>query len=151
MTRQDIERALARGEKLSNITRHMLGLFAGLPGARNFRRRLALEAVRPGAGIEVLKGAVSEVVPSPSILALPLTRTWFCGLSNVRGNLYSVVDLRAFLGGPPTEIGPDCRLSDGGEPSGTAGQPILRAIQGQSLDHVAVGVIRYFSGTLLGT
>ncbi len=49
------------------------------------------------------------------------------------------------------QIGPDCRLSDGGEPSGTAGQPILRAIQGQSLDHVAVGVIRYFGGTLLGT
>jgi tRNA-dihydrouridine synthase A len=57
-----IERALAGGEKLSNITRHMLGLFAGLPGARSFRRRLALEAVRPGAGVEALRGAVGEVV-----------------------------------------------------------------------------------------
>ncbi len=56
-----IERELIRGEKLSNITRHMLGLFAGLPGARSFRRRLALEAVRPGAGVEVLTGAVGEV------------------------------------------------------------------------------------------
>ncbi|MGJ0509607.1 MAG: tRNA dihydrouridine(20/20a) synthase DusA [Methylocystis sp.] len=56
-----IERELTRGEKLSNITRHMLGLFAGLPGARSFRRRLALEAVRPGAGPEVLVGAVQEV------------------------------------------------------------------------------------------
>lgn len=56
-----IEGALARGEKLSNITRHMLGLFAGIPGARSFRRRLALEAVRPGAGPEVLLDAVGEV------------------------------------------------------------------------------------------
>jgi tRNA-dihydrouridine synthase A len=56
-----IERELACGEKLSNITRHMLGLFSGLPGARRFRRRLAMEAVRPGTGVEVLLGAVAEV------------------------------------------------------------------------------------------
>ncbi|QGM98521.1 tRNA dihydrouridine(20/20a) synthase DusA [Methylocystis parvus] len=56
-----IERELAKGEKLSNITRHMLGLFAGLPGARSFRRRLALEAVRPDAGVDVLTSAVDEV------------------------------------------------------------------------------------------
>lgn len=43
-----------------------------------------------------------------------------------------------------------CRLSDGGEPTGTAGQPIYRAIEGQGLDHLVVGVIRYFGGTLLG-
>lgn len=48
------------------------------------------------------------------------------------------------------KIGDQYRFSDGGEPSGTAGQPILRAIEGQGLDHVVVGVIRYFGGTLLG-
>jgi uncharacterized YigZ family protein len=42
------------------------------------------------------------------------------------------------------------RYSDGGEPTGTAGQPILRTIEGQGLDHVVVGVIRYFGGTKLG-
>jgi uncharacterized YigZ family protein len=42
------------------------------------------------------------------------------------------------------------RFSDAGEPSGTAGQPILRAIEGQKLDHVVVGVIRYFGGVKLG-
>jgi uncharacterized YigZ family protein len=47
-------------------------------------------------------------------------------------------------------IGSEYRFSDGGEPGGTAGQPILRAIEGQNLDHVVVGVIRYFGGTLLG-
>ena len=63
-----IERELAQGEKLSNITRHMLGLFAGLPGARSFRRRLALEAVQRGAGPEVLIGAMSEITGAMSRL-----------------------------------------------------------------------------------
>jgi uncharacterized YigZ family protein len=47
-------------------------------------------------------------------------------------------------------IGDRYRFSDGGEPGGTAGQPILRAIEGQGLDHVVVGVIRYFGGIKLG-
>ncbi len=56
-----IESQLVKGEKLSAMTRHLLGLFAGLPGARAFRRRLALEAVKPGAGVDVLFGAVNEI------------------------------------------------------------------------------------------
>jgi tRNA-dihydrouridine synthase A len=56
-----IESQLARGERLACVTRHMLGLFAGRPGARAFRRRLAGEAQRPGAGVEVLLQAVDEV------------------------------------------------------------------------------------------
>ncbi|MCU0735433.1 MAG: IMPACT family protein [Methylotetracoccus sp.] len=47
-------------------------------------------------------------------------------------------------------IGSLYRFSDAGEPSGTAGQPIFRAIEGQGLDQVVVGVIRYFGGTKLG-
>ena len=56
-----IEARLAEGIRLSSITRHMLGLFAGRPGARAFRRRLATEAVKPGAGVDVLRAAVAEV------------------------------------------------------------------------------------------
>ncbi|WP_159726792.1 tRNA dihydrouridine(20/20a) synthase DusA [Methylosinus sp. Ce-a6] len=55
-----IEAQIERGERLANMTRHMLGLFAGKPGARAFRRRLASEAVRPGAGVEVLLSAMDE-------------------------------------------------------------------------------------------
>ncbi|WP_183864537.1 MULTISPECIES: YigZ family protein [unclassified Rhizobium] len=43
------------------------------------------------------------------------------------------------------------RFSDDGEPSGTAGKPILQAIDGQSLDKVIVIVTRWFGGVLLGT
>ncbi|KAK9832234.1 hypothetical protein WJX74_003847 [Apatococcus lobatus] len=48
-------------------------------------------------------------------------------------------------------IGSEVRSSDDGEPAGTAGGPILNAIQGQQLDHVCVLVIRYFGGTKLGS
>ena len=56
-----VERELAKGDRLSSITRHLLGLFAGMPGARLYRRRLALEAVKPGAGVDTLRAAVAEV------------------------------------------------------------------------------------------
>ena len=56
-----IERQLDKGERLSCMTRHMLGLFAGQPGARLFRRRLALDAVTPGADVTTLRAAVDEV------------------------------------------------------------------------------------------
>ncbi|MGO1766116.1 thymidylate synthase [Advenella sp. S44] len=43
------------------------------------------------------------------------------------------------------------RFNDDGEPGGTAGRPILQAIEGKGLTDVAVLVIRYFGGTKLGT
>ena len=56
-----IERELARGTRLCAITRHMLGLFRGVPGARAFRRHLATEAVKPGAGTDALEAALALV------------------------------------------------------------------------------------------
>ena len=48
-------------------------------------------------------------------------------------------------------IGQAYRFNDDGEPKGTAGKPILQAIDGQGLDHVAVVVTRWFGGILLGS
>ncbi|HHZ07587.1 MAG TPA: YigZ family protein, partial [Rhizobiales bacterium] len=48
-------------------------------------------------------------------------------------------------------IGAAYRFSDDGEPGGTAGKPILAAIDGQSVDRVAVVVTRWFGGVLLGS
>lgn len=56
-----IAEQLAGGVKLSSMTRHMLGLFAGEPGARGYRRTLSEKAVKPGAGLEVLDEAVDCV------------------------------------------------------------------------------------------
>jgi len=50
-------RQLAEGAQLNHITRHILGLFHGMPGARKFRRHLSENAWRQGAGIEVLAEA----------------------------------------------------------------------------------------------
>ena len=52
---------LASGGKLHQITRHMLGLFQGRPGARAYRRVLSEGVTRPGAGLEVLDAALREV------------------------------------------------------------------------------------------
>jgi len=43
---------------------------------------------------------ISEVLPVPPLTPVPLTRSWYCGVSNIRGNLYSISDLAAFLGLP---------------------------------------------------
>jgi uncharacterized YigZ family protein len=48
-------------------------------------------------------------------------------------------------------IGQTYRFSDDGEPSGTAGKPILQAIDGQALDRTLVVVTRWFGGILLGS
>ncbi|WP_375691537.1 tRNA dihydrouridine(20/20a) synthase DusA [Pseudooceanicola sp. LIPI14-2-Ac024] len=56
-----IEAHLAAGGKLAQVTRHMLGLFAGRPGARNWRRVLSEGAHRPGAGPELVERALAEV------------------------------------------------------------------------------------------
>ncbi len=52
---------LATGGRLHQITRHMLGAFAGQPGARGWRRVLSERANKPGAGLEVLDDALAEM------------------------------------------------------------------------------------------
>ncbi len=54
-----IERELARGVRLHAITRHVLGLFRGVPGARAFRRHLATEAVKAGADAATFREALA--------------------------------------------------------------------------------------------
>jgi len=56
------ERELAAGERLGAITRHMLGLYSGEPGAREFRRALSEGARRAGAGAELLRRAIPTAV-----------------------------------------------------------------------------------------
>ncbi len=57
-----IARELARGARLHAITRHVLGLFRGVPGARAFRRHLATEAVKPGADAATFLQALTLVL-----------------------------------------------------------------------------------------
>lgn len=56
-----------------------------------------------------LAGA-GEVLPVPELTPVPLTRSWFLGLANVRGNLFGIVDFAAFLGGGPSPMRGSSRL-----------------------------------------
>jgi tRNA-dihydrouridine synthase A len=56
-----IEQQLAQGVALHHMTRHILGLFQGVPGARKFRRHLSENAWRKGAGIEVVETALQQL------------------------------------------------------------------------------------------
>jgi tRNA-dihydrouridine synthase A len=56
-----IEDQLARGTRLHSMTRHFVGAFFGVPGARAFRRHLAENGVRPGACVNVLRDAIELV------------------------------------------------------------------------------------------
>nr|WP_256369049.1 tRNA dihydrouridine(20/20a) synthase DusA [Ruegeria sp. HKCCD4884] len=58
-----VDQHLAKGGRLHQITRHMLGLFAGRPGARAWRRALSEGAVHKGAGPEVMLQALNHVAP----------------------------------------------------------------------------------------
>jgi len=64
-----IERELAQGVRLHAITRHVLGLFRSVPGARAFRRHLATEAIKPTASAAVMADALALVLDSNADLA----------------------------------------------------------------------------------
>lgn len=51
-----------------------------------------------------------EIVSVGSITKVPLTQDWYLGLTNIRGNLVSVIDLARFRGMPPTPIDKECRI-----------------------------------------
>jgi len=64
-----IERELNQGSPLKHITRHMLGLFQGIPGARHWRRHLSEYGPRDGAGIEVVTQALGEITAPENIIS----------------------------------------------------------------------------------
>jgi tRNA-dihydrouridine synthase A len=60
------QQQIARGASLNHITRHILGLYQGVPGARKFRRHLSENAYKKAAGIEVLEQAYALVANNGS-------------------------------------------------------------------------------------
>lgn len=77
--------------------------------AERLRTAATREAVSSKLGFQV-GGAnwfvslhhVSEVIPLPPVVPVPLTQPWFCGVANVRGNLFSIIDFSAFQGAEAT-------------------------------------------------
>ena len=56
-----VEAHVAAGGRCADVARHMLGLFQNVPGARAWRRHIAENAHRPGAGPEVLLDAAAKI------------------------------------------------------------------------------------------
>ena len=51
-----------------------------------------------------------EVIAMPAIATVPMTKPWFLGVANIRGNLYTVIDFAGFLGRGATQVGGIARL-----------------------------------------
>ena len=66
-----VDRATASGLRLHAITRHILGLFQGVPGAKTWRRQLSTAAHRPGADAEVIRAAMA-LLPEGALRARPI-------------------------------------------------------------------------------
>jgi twitching motility protein PilI len=91
---------------------------------RDYQRELAerlrdADSARSASKLGVQVGAqgwlidlveAGEVIPVPAVTPVPLTRAWFRGVANVRGNLYSVIDFAAFLGAGAATAGEQARL-----------------------------------------
>jgi len=91
---------------------------------REYQRELAERLRSAGRGVAASKlgmqvgveswlvdlADAGEVIPVPHITPVPLTKAWFRGMANIRGNLYSVVDFPAFLGGKPVGTSSEARL-----------------------------------------
>lgn len=82
-----------------------------LTSAKQGETSRAMLGVRAGKEFWLLDLADSgEIVPLPPLTYVPLTKPWFRGVTNIRGNLYSVVDFAAFQGGEPIPTTADARL-----------------------------------------
>lgn len=91
---------------------------------RDYQRDLAARLQSAGAGRASSKlglqvggerwlvdlADAGEVIPVPDITPVPLTRPWFRGVASIRGNLFSVIDIGAFLGGAAAVPGEQARL-----------------------------------------
>ncbi len=69
---------------------------------------LGVEAGKEAWLVDLSDGG--EIIQAPQVVPVPLTRPWFAGMANIRGNLYSVTDLSVFRGGAPTPVNANARL-----------------------------------------
>lgn len=94
----------------SSLREFQAHLAAKLAGASE-RSSSGLLGIQSGADFWLLNLSDSgEVVPLTTLFSVPLTRPWFLGVTNIRGNLYSVVDFSAFQGKEPTPQNASSRL-----------------------------------------
>lgn len=119
---------MARRTSLRDFQESLAGRLKAAAGAAASEARLAFES---GGSLWLVRLEDSgEVLPVPAIERVPLTRDWFLGVANVRGVIYGVTDLAAFLGGAPTARSPDNRLLLAGQPHGVNAALLVSRLAG---------------------
>ena len=119
---------MARRTSLRDFQENLASRLKAAAGAAVSDARLAFEA---GGSLWLVRLEDSgEVLPVPAVERVPLTRDWFLGVANVRGVIYGVTDLSAFLDGAPTARGPDNRLLLAGQPHGVNAALLVTRLAG---------------------
>lgn len=98
---------MAKKGSLREFQAHLATRLAGA----NKQSAAGLLGVQSGADCWLLNLSDSgEIVPLAPLTSVPLTKPWFAGIANIRGNLYSVADFSAFQGKEATPQNPSSRL-----------------------------------------
>jgi twitching motility protein PilI len=96
--------------KRGSLREFQAHLATRLAGARN-QSAAGLLGIQSGADFWLLSLSDSgEIIPLTPLTNVPLTKPWFVGIANIRGNLYSVADFSAFQGKEATPQNPSSRL-----------------------------------------
>jgi len=132
---------MARRTSLRDFQEGLASRLKAAAGASASSARLAFDA---GGSLWLVRLEDSgEVLPVPAIERVPLTRDWFLGVANVRGVIYGVTDLSAFLSGAPTARGPDNRLLLAGQPHGVNAALLVSRLAGlRNLGELEAAAIR---------
>ena len=122
---------MSRQTSRTSLREFQQGLVRRLTEAQSSDAPLARLGVQVGSELWLVKlEEAGEVIPLPTIANVPLAQPWYRGLANIRGNLYSVVDLAAFQGGELTVQTTDARLLLVGERFGMNGALLVNRMLG---------------------
>ena len=98
---------MARKSSLREFQAHLAARLAGAVD----QRAAGLLGIQSGSDFWLLNLYDSgEIIPLPPLTGVPLTKPWFVGIANIRGNLYSVSDFSALQGKEPTPLNASSRL-----------------------------------------
>lgn len=98
---------MAKKISLREFQEHLAARLVGASG----QSAAGLLGIQSGADYWLVNLSDSgEIVPLTPLTAVPLTKPWFAGIANIRGNLYSVADFSAFQGKDPTPQNAGSRL-----------------------------------------
>jgi twitching motility protein PilI len=99
---------MAKKTSLRDFQEYLAGRLLGATQGRGTSSLLGVRAGEENWLIELSDGG--EIVPAPRLTPVPLTKPWFAGIANIRGNLHAVVDFSVFRGGSPTPQNNNTRL-----------------------------------------